>query len=274
MPELTSELRRMADDAARQARPPAAAEIIRQGDRRRRRSVTRQSLGALSVTGVAGAGIALGLGLTGSASPHGTGMIRTAAFTLVEHADGTATLTINTGVLFEPSTLQSDLAQDGIAAKVTAGSFCSSDPVPAGLLQVVSVQRPQHGGHGYPPGRAATGTAQGSGQAQHSGQVPTQGGNPGHTITINPAAMPTGTELSFGDFQLSNGAQTYFTLIDTSAYACTNTAPSSPSPGIGAIGFGSAQSGRNNSSQGGFSGIEGAAVPTAAGPRVLAGLCR
>jgi hypothetical protein len=131
--DLTSELRRMADDAARQARPPAAAEIIRQGDRRRRRSLTRQSLGALSVAGAAGAGLALGLGLTGTASPHGTATLRTAAFTLVMNANGTATLTFNSDVLFEPSTLQSDLAQDGIPAKVTVGSFCSSDPVPAAL---------------------------------------------------------------------------------------------------------------------------------------------
>jgi hypothetical protein len=95
--ELTSELRRMADDAARQARPPAAADIIRQGDRRRRRSLTHQSLGALSAAGIAGAGVALGVGLTASSTPahatHGTGTIQTAAFTLVKHANGTATLT-------------------------------------------------------------------------------------------------------------------------------------------------------------------------------------
>ena len=48
MSELTSELQRMADDAAGQARPPAAADIIRQGDRRRQRSLTRQSLAGLS----------------------------------------------------------------------------------------------------------------------------------------------------------------------------------------------------------------------------------
>ena len=70
MPELTSELQRMAGDAARLARPPAAAEIIRQGDRRRRRSLTRRSLGGLSAAGIAGAGVALSLGLAGSAPAH------------------------------------------------------------------------------------------------------------------------------------------------------------------------------------------------------------
>jgi hypothetical protein len=179
----------MADDAARQARPPAAAEIIRQGNRRR--SLTRQSLGGLSVAGIAGASVALILGLTGSPSAHGTGTIRTAAFTLVSNANGTATLTINPKVLTEPGILQRDLAKDGIPAMVKVGSFCSSAPAPAGFTKVVSFQ--------------------GS-----------------HAVTINPAAMPAGTELSFGNVQLTNGRQIFFTLIDTGSYTCT-TAPTTPS---------------------------------------------
>lgn len=193
MSNLTSELQQMADGAARQVRPPAAAEIIRQGDRRRRRSLTRQSLGGLSAAGVVGAGVALGLGLTGSAPAHTTSTIRTAAFTLVNNANGTATLTINNYVLFEPGILQSDLVQDGIPAKVTAGSFCSSDPAPAGTSQVVSVPNIQ-------PGEAPT-------------------------VTIDPRAMPAGTELSFGNFQLANGGRTFIAVIDPSSYTCTSTAP-------------------------------------------------
>jgi hypothetical protein len=202
---LTSELQRMADDAARQARPPAAAEIIRQGDRRRRHSLARQSLGGLSAAGVVGAGVALGLGLTGSAPAHPTGTIRTAAFTLVNNANGTATLTINGNVLFEPGTLQSDLGQDGIPAKVTVGSFCSSDPAPVSALQVVSVPDIQ-------PGAAPT-------------------------VTIDPRAMPTGTELSFGNFQLANGGRTFIAVIDPGSYTCTSTAPTGAS-GDAVFGFG------------------------------------
>jgi hypothetical protein len=190
--ELTSELQRMADGAARQARPPAAAEIIRQGDRRRRHSLTRQSLGALSAAGVVGAGVALGLGLTGSAPAH-TGTIQTAAFTLVNNANGTTTLTINNNVLFEPGALQSDLVRDGIPAKVTVGSFCSSDPAPASASQVVSVPNIQ-------PGEAPT-------------------------VTIDPKAMPAGTELSFGNFQLANGGRTFIAVIDPGSYTCASTAP-------------------------------------------------
>ncbi len=188
MSELTSELQRMADDAARQARPPAAADIIRQGDRRR--SLTRRSLGGLSVAGIAGASVALSLGLTGSPSAHGTGTIRTAAFTLVSNANGTATLTINPKVLTEPGILQRDLAKDGIPATVRVGSYCTSNPAPAGFTKVVSFQ--------------------GS-----------------HAVTINPAAMPAGTELSFGNVQLTNGRQIFFTLIDAGSYTCT-TAPTTP----------------------------------------------
>ena len=203
MSELTSEFRQMADDAARQARPPAAADIIRQGDRRRRRSLTHQSLGALSAAGVAGAGVALGLGLTAGSAPApaahsagpgaGTGTIQTAAFTLVKHANGTATLTINNNVLFEPATLQSDLAQDGIQAKVTSGSFCSTDPIPAGIQHVITVQ----------PGRS----------------------NESPTVTINPSAIPTGTELSFGNFDHANSGETVVGLINPGSYTCSSTVP-------------------------------------------------
>lgn len=223
MCELTSELRRMADDAARQAWPPAAAEIIRQGDRRRR-SRARRSLGGVSAAGVVGAGVALGLGLAGSAPAHGTGTIRTMAFTLVRNANGTATLTINSDVLLEPGTLQRDLAQDGIPAMVTVGSFCSSEPFPAGLSQVVSVEKIQFGE--VPPPTLGS----------KSAREPVAGKPvrvPDRTMTINPAAMPTGTELSFGNFQSGNSEQTVFALIDTGSYTCTSTAPATPPPGSG-----------------------------------------
>ena len=68
----------------------------------------------------------------------GHGHIRTAVFTLVSNADGTATLTINKRCALRPGILQSDLAHVGIPAKVTAGSFLASDPGPtAPIAQVV-----------------------------------------------------------------------------------------------------------------------------------------
>jgi hypothetical protein len=169
-----------------------------------------RQLAAGVVATTAAAGVALGLGLTGTfgsaavsrtgairtTNPaRSTGTIRTMAFTLVRHANGTVTLTLNPGQLLEPGTLQSDLKQDGIPAMVTTGSFCSSDPAPAGFNQVVTGQKPSH------------------------------------TLTINPAAMPPGTELSFGYFQTSSSQETAAGLIDTNSYSCISTAPTTPPPG-------------------------------------------
>jgi hypothetical protein len=58
------------------------------------------------------------------------------------------------------------------------------------------------------------------------------------TITINPAEMPAGTELSFGNFQLGNGGRTIIALIDTGSYTCASTAPTAPPRGSAVFGFG------------------------------------
>ena len=174
-------------------------------------AVTRKLGAGITAATAAAAGIALGLGLTGAFGPAaapGTGTIRTTAFTLVRHANATVTLTIHPGVLLEPGTLQRDLQRDGIPAMVTTGSFCSSDPAPAGFKRVVKAAVP--GVNGTPVTASPT-------------------------LTINPAAMPAGTELSFGFFQLPSGQETVAGLIDTSSYTCTSTAPTTPPPGGSAI---------------------------------------
>ena len=171
--------------------------IVRRGraTRRRRRLIGLAGTGMVAVT----AALSIGLsGVIGSADGRGT--IRTAAFTLISNANGTTTLTINPQVLLDPSTLQSDLKQDGIPAMVTAGSFCSSDPPPAGFLRVVSFQPKARGSR---PHQAVANL----------------------TVKFNPSAMPAGTELSFGNFQLADGQQTSFALIDTGSYTCSSTAP-------------------------------------------------
>jgi hypothetical protein len=157
-----------------------------------------RQLAAGITAATATAAVVAGLGLTGafgSAPARGTGTIRTAAFTLIEHANGTATLTIHPGVVLDPDTLQNDLRQYGIPAMVTTGSFCSSDPTPPGFSQVVTEQEQPR------------------------------------TMTINPAAMPAGTELSFGNFRVSAGPETAIQLIDTNSYTCTSIAPTAPPPG-------------------------------------------
>jgi hypothetical protein len=165
----------------------------------------RRQLTASITAATAAAAVVLGLGLSGafgSAPARGTGTIQTTAFTLVSHANGTATLTINLNVLLNPATLQSDLQHDGIPALVTSGSFCSSDPVPADFVRVV------------PPGPKTPG-------------APPQD----RTITFDPAAMPAGTELSFGYFPLSPGGETALGLIDTNAHTCASTTPTTPPSG-------------------------------------------
>jgi hypothetical protein len=185
--------------------PPDVEAIMATGRAHRRRR-----LSAVAGVSVAAAGTALALGLTGVLGPaQAPGTIRTVSFTLVSNPNGTATLTINPNELLDTAALQNDLQHYGIPARVTSGSFCSSDPAPAGFSQVVSF---------YPPPPK-------SGFAQlHKGVQP--------TITFNPAAMPAGTELSFGDFQLSSGRQQAdFELINTSSYTCTSTPPEAPDNG-------------------------------------------
>ena len=114
------------------ASPPDVEAIMARGRARRTRRLA--GVAGLSVAGAA-AGTALAVGLTGVLGPApAPGTIRTAAFTLAGNANGTATLTINPQELLDPAALQSDLAQYGIAAKVTSGSFCSSDPAPGRLF--------------------------------------------------------------------------------------------------------------------------------------------
>ena len=180
---------------------PRLETITARGRARRRHRVS--AVAGLSVAGAA-AGTALALGLTGVLGPARTpGTIRTASFTLASNSNGTATLTINPKELLDPAALQSDLAQYGIPAKVTSGSFCSSDPHPAGFSQVVSV-----------PG-------------------PDPGAQP--TITIDPSAMPAGAELSVGYFQLSSGEyageqQADVVLIDSNSNTCTSSPPDPNGP--------------------------------------------
>lgn len=143
----------------------------------------------------------LGVALSGTFGPapaRGTGTIRTAAFTLTSNPNGTDTLTINQMVLLDPRTLQNDLARYGIPAQVTVGRFCSSHPAPAGFVKVVAAAPPS----------------------------PFRGDRTGlPKVTINPAAMPAGTELSVGAFHVAHGQRAVLALIDTNSYTCAKTMP-------------------------------------------------
>jgi hypothetical protein len=216
-------LRAASDSLSRipMAGPPDVETIMARGRARRTRRLSAAA--GLSVAAAA-AGTALVLGLAGVLGPAGTpGTIRTASFTLVRNADGTDTLTINPNELLNPAALQNDLQQYGIPAIVNSGSFCTSASAPAGFSQVVS----------WSPAGEGTWTPQSDVQP---------------TITIDPSAVPAGTELSFGYFHLSSGAysgeqQADVVLIDTNSYTCDSTTPDpnglpdgyGPSDGVGLL---------------------------------------
>lgn len=210
------ELRQLRDEMSAVAMPgrPPLETITARGRVHRRRQVTRVT--RVTVAGALAAAGATAVVVSGafSAAPK-TSTIRTASYTLQKHADGTDTLTLNPNELFNPAQLQSDLASYGIPAKVTDGSFCTSDPEPAGFDQVLSAP---------------------------AGGTFTKGSGPQPTMTIDPAQMPSGTELSVGVFHLTQGAlagevQSDLDLIDADSNTCTSTAPTlgPDTPGLGVL---------------------------------------
>jgi hypothetical protein len=176
---------------------------------------------AAGITAVAAAGsVALGLGLSGTrgAAPNGatstireTGTIRTAAFTLTGNANGTDTLTLTHSQMFDPAALQQALAQHGIPALVKTDTYCSSNPAapnPASI-GVLSIRAP-----GPQPPRGV-----------FSNLTPSEMNRiaAGTRTVINPAAMPSGTELFFS--YVNSGHALFFDLIYTSSYTCSNAPP-------------------------------------------------
>jgi hypothetical protein len=177
MSDLTSELQQMADDAACQARPLAAADVIRRGDRRHRRSITRLSLGGLSATGVIAAVIVGAIALLSAShqashQPHA----QLAAWTVVKQADGNIYVTIRQ--LSDPAGLQSTLRADGVPASVTF----TGQKNPACQLY------PQGAGTGL--GREVI-SVRGEGQS---------------TLTIiDPSALPDGAGVQFASLVTGQG---------------------------------------------------------------------
>jgi len=101
----------------------------------------------------------------GSASP---GSVRLAAFTVTNGPGDSTTLILRKGALPDPAALRQALAQHGIPALVTVGSFCRTNPIaPVPFGQVVQ------------PSTLADGS---------------------DAIVINGQAMPSGSELSIGEF--------------------------------------------------------------------------
>jgi len=200
-------------------RPSLAAITSRGRARQRRRRSGFAGLGAagaiagtavaVGLTGVLGAAPLNGTGTISSGAPtaRGTGAIRTAAFTLTSNANGTETLTLTVGQVFDPAVLQRALAQDGIPALVKTDTWCSSSPAapnPASI-GVLAFSSPVKSSDG---GLPALGYRQ-------QGRV-----GAGIVAVINPAKVPSGTELFFGYYDSDQALSP--NLIDTRSYTCVS----------------------------------------------------
>jgi hypothetical protein len=126
MIDLTSELQQMADDAARRSQALAVADVIRRGDRRRRRSVTF----CLSAAGVVTA-VVVGVAVLPTASHEPPAQL--AAWKVSKEASGTVVVQINE--LRDPAGLQATLRGDGVPANVV---FLPGDPTGKPATQLVN----------------------------------------------------------------------------------------------------------------------------------------
>jgi hypothetical protein len=221
---LTLELRDALSDLATSERPSLATMTSRARAHQRQRLAAFSGLGitgvaaatALALTGAFGATSARSTGAIHAAAPaRGTGTsagtTRTAAFVLTSNVNGTDTLTLTMSQVLNPATLQQALTQHGIPALVETDTYCSSkpaapDPVRTGVLS--GFQPPAGVPHTMVPAPVGPAPSQVTQLAARTVTV------------INPAAIPTGTELFFG---YSTGIHAVFTdLIYTLSYTCSS----------------------------------------------------
>jgi hypothetical protein len=175
MPDLTTELRDLASEA-QQARPRAVAEILRDGDRARRRSLAGRSAAGLTTVAAVAAAVSLATmqppGTSPAHAPRAQGArppkAQLTAWTVAKLADGNVSLTIRR--LADPAGLRRALRADGVPASVlTTGQ---ADPCHS------------YGSAGL--GKVVTGTP----------STITKGSD-ATVLTIDPAALPSGDGLQF-----------------------------------------------------------------------------
>ena len=211
MVDVTSELQQLAEDAARQARPLAAADVIRRGDRRHRRSITRLSLGGLSAAGVVAAVIIGVIALAPASRPAShPAHAELAAWTVVKQADGTIFVKIRE--LRDPAGLQATLRADGVPASVV---FYPGRPVEQSAWSFVHFKNN--------PCQEYSG---GEGQAQNvvTGQDALQVG-----FTVHPSAIPRGAGVQIvansnvGYYPQPQGPMALFEWLVQASPQCTGS---------------------------------------------------
>lgn len=216
---LTAELVNSLADVAVPERPPLAAITDRGRVHRRRRLAVFAGLSGATSAVV----IALALGLTGvfGAALGRTGGTQTAAFTLTSYVNGTVSLKLSQ--VFDPAALQRALSQRGVRALVKTGTYCSSSPAVPSPVRLGVLPSPRRAGTRH---RATPGTGgQGIWESATLPVKPSQLAPMADPISmvINPAAMPSGTELFIGFFD--PGYAIFVDLIYTGSHTCIKGQP-------------------------------------------------
>jgi hypothetical protein len=177
MNDLTTELRRMADEA-RQARPQSVAEILENGDRMRRRMLARRSAAGLSAA-VAVAAVAVTVSAvqprareTRQSVAQGTHQrAQLTAWTVARQSDGDVSLTVRQ--FADTARLQKTLRADGVPASVLTEGQAN----PCQLYGTTGTAGIQN---------VVTG---------HSGATPEGSASAATIVTIHPSALPSGAGL-------------------------------------------------------------------------------
>jgi hypothetical protein len=126
--------------------------------------------------------------------------VHLAAFSVDTDPGGTVTLTVTMEQTADPNTMRQALAQAGVPASITIGSFCRNPSPSKALFRVVSPHRPRPDGT--------------------------------YGLVITPSAMPKGAELSIGYLPAPAGAMfkynVGFTLLSPGAPVACSSTPSHP----------------------------------------------
>jgi hypothetical protein len=152
--------------------------IVARGQARQIRRLRIAAAGAAASLAVAAMVVGIADGRRPSVPP-GSSTAQLAAFTVSTTPGGSTALTLRKGQQYrlDPDALRQALANHGVPALVTVGKTCDTNPEPDGLDAVVTATR------------------------NADGAV---------YLTINPATMPSGAELSIGYYP----AGTTFGLIE------------------------------------------------------------
>ena len=180
-------------------RPSLAAITGRGRAHRQRRLASFAGLGGASAAVV----VALALGLAGvfGAAPVRTGTVQTAAFTLISYTNGIVALKLSQ--VFDPAALQRALAQHGVPALAKTGTYCSSIPaVPSPVGRGVLPGAARRERHRATPARYGRASCQTVNFPVKPSQLAPMVDPV--SMVINPAAMPSGTELFIGYFDLGH----------------------------------------------------------------------